>query len=285
MVDVCGDFVALGDYMGTKIYVLNSEGFKGEIETTLAVQRFCVAGNGNVAVVLEEDDVTWVKLFNVNGEDIANDRTTMAKSGYPISIDISEDGILLSVSYLYIDSGEISSSVAYYNFGSVGQNEIDNLVSGYNYPDEVITYTGFMNNDTSFALGSSHLEIFKGDQKPENVADIELDDEVSGVFYGKNNIGLVYATGTLDAPYEVDVYDKDGQLVLSQPFDLEYTDIVFNKDLVIIYNSSECVIYNLEGVQKYKGLFKNSILDLISTSTKTKYLLVSGGKTDEIQLR
>ena len=29
-------------------------------------------------MVVEEEEITWVKLFNKNGELIANDRTTMA---------------------------------------------------------------------------------------------------------------------------------------------------------------------------------------------------------------
>lgn len=168
MVDICGDYIALGDYRGTKIYILNSEGLKGEIDTTLPIQRFCVAGNGNVAVVLEEDEVTWVRLYNREGENVANDRTTMSKSGYPITMDISEDGIILNISYLYVGNGKVSSSVAFYNFGSVGQNEIDNLVSGYNYDDEAITYVQFMNQNTAFAVGNSRFEIYSGNQKPEN---------------------------------------------------------------------------------------------------------------------
>jgi len=285
MVDICGDYVALGDYKGTKIYVLDSSGLQGEIDTTLPVQSFCVSGNGNVATVLEEGTITWVKLFNKDGDNIANDRTTMAKSGYPINVAISEDGILLGVSYLYIDSGEISSSVAFYNFGEVGQNEIDNLVSGYDYAGTVIPYVEFMNSKTSFAIGDDKFEIFSGSQKPENVFELSLEDEVKSVFHNEDYIGLVYTEGTSEAAYRLDVYNTSGTLCLSKQFDLEYSDIIFNKDMVIIYNSNDCVIYNMQGVEKYEGTFKNSVLTMIPTGSITKYLLVSGSKTEEIQLK
>ncbi len=285
MADVCGDYVALGDYKGTKIFVMNSSGLQGEIETTLPVQTFCVAGNGNVAAVLEEGDITWVKLFNQDGENIANDRTTMAKSGYPINVAISNDGIMLGVSYLYIDSGEISSSVAYYNFGDVGQNEIDNLVSGYNYTDTVIPYVKFMNSKTAFAVGDNKFEIYSGNQKPENIFELTFEDEVKSVFNNEDYIGLVYTEGTNEAAYRLEVYDSSGTLCLNKQFDLEYSDIVLSKDLVIIYNSKECVIYNMQGVEKYNGTFRTSVLTLIPTGSKTKYLLVSGSETEEIQLK
>jgi len=286
MVDTCGDFVALGDYKGTKIYILNSEGIQGQIDTTLPVQRFCVSANGNVAVVLEEDQITWVRLYNKDGENVASDRTTMKKSGFPLSMDISDDGILLNISYLYVGNGEISSSVAFYNFGSVGQNEIDNLVSVYNYDDETVTYLQFMNSNTSFSIGNKRFAIYKGDQRPERVYDETLTEEVESVFYGENYIGLVYKIVSDKTPYRIDVYNTSGNIVLSKEFAIDYTDVLFNKDLVIIYNSNECVIYDTNGIEKYNSLFKNSIITMVPNGKmKTKYLLVSGSKTDAIELK
>lgn len=285
MVDVCGDYVALGDYKGTKIYILNSEGLQGQIDTTLPVQRFCVAANGNTAVVLEEDEITWVKLYNKDGENVASDRTTMKKSGFPLSMDISESGILLNISYLYIDSGKISSSVAFYNFGSVGQNEIDNLVSGYNYDDETVTYVQFMSQNSSFAIGNKTLSIYKGDQRPERIFEKNLEDEVISVFNNDNYIGLVYKVTSDSTPYRIDVYNTSGEQVLSKEFKIDYSDIMFNKDLIIIYNANECAIYDINGVEKYNGLFKNSIITMVPCNNKTKYLFVSGSRTDEIQLK
>lgn len=285
MVDICGDYVALGDYQGTKIYIMNAEGSQGQIDTTLPVQRFSIAGNGNIAVVLEENDITWVKLYNKDGELVASDRTTMKKSGFPLSMDISENGIMLNISYLYIDSGKISSSVAFYNFGSVGQNEIDNLVSGYNYDDETITYVQFMNANTAFALGNKTFSIFKGDQRPERTFEVALDDEISSVFNNEDYLGFVYKETSDEKPFRIDVYNTNGDRILSKPFAIEYSDILFNKDLIIIYNANECVIYDTKGVEKYNGLFKNSIITMVPNGNKTRYLFVSGSRTDDIQLK
>lgn len=285
MVDICGDYVALGDYKGTKIYIMNSEGLQGQIDTTLPVQRFSIAGNGNIAVVLEEDDITWVKLFNKDGETVASDRTTMKKSGFPLSMDISENGIMLNISYIYIDSGKISSSVAFYNFGSVGQNEIDNLVSGYNYDDETITYVQFMNSSTAFSLGNKTFSIYKGDQRPERTFEVAVEDEIVSVFNNENYIGLVHKQTSDLEPYRIDVYNTNGDLILAKPFAIDYSDILFNKNLIIIYNANECVIYDTNGVEKYNGLFKNSIITMVPNGNISKYLFVSGSRTDEIQLK
>ena len=83
----------------------------------------------------------------------------------------------------------------------------------------------------------------------------------------------------------MDVYNTSGEVVLSKPFALDYTDILFNKDFIIIYNANEMVIYDTKGNEKYKGLFKNSIVTMVPKGNKTKYLFVSGSRTDEIQLK
>lgn len=285
MVDICKDYVAIGDYKGTKIYVMNSEGIQGEIDTTLPVQKFCVSGTGNVAAVLEEGEITWIKLFNKDGQNIANDRTSMAKSGYPISVSLSEDGIMMGVSYLFIDSGIISSSVAFYNFGSVGQNEIDNLVSGYNYSETIMTDVEFINEKTAFAIGDDRFEIYSGNQKPEKIFELELENQVKSVYTSSDYIGLVYKQDKNENAYLIEVYDSQGNQTLSKEFEMDYNDIIFNKDLVVIYNNNECQIYNMQGVEKYKGTFRNAVLTVIPMSQKSKYLLISSNEMREIQLK
>lgn len=285
MIDVCGDYAAIGDYKGTRIFVFNSNGMQGEIDTTLPVQNFCVSGTGNVATVLEENEITWVKLFNKTGDLIANDRTTMAKSGYPVRVAISDDGILLGVSYIRIDTGKLSSSVAFYNFGSVGQNEIDNLVSGYDYPESIISEVAFMNENTSFAVGDDRLEIFSGAQKPEKITEVPIEDEINGVYYGDNYVGLVFLDATSDATYRLEVYDKTGALDQTYRFDLDYKDVLFNKDQVVVYNSDECIIFNRNGEERFHSSFHHSIITMIPTAVQSKYLLVSGTTMEEIQLQ
>ncbi|MCR5734943.1 MAG: DUF5711 family protein [Lachnospiraceae bacterium] len=286
MISICRDHVAIGDYKGTKIYVMDSKGKQGEIETTLPLQNFCVSDTGSVAAVLEENDITWIRLFNVNGDMIASDRTTMSQSGYPVDIALSPNGAVLAVSYLVIDQGNLTTSVAFYNFGDVGQNEIDNLVSGYNYKDTVISYINFMNDKTAYAVGDNKFVVYKGSQKPESIFELDLkEEEIKSVFNNENYIGLVFIEGTSEAAYRLDVYNTQGELVYSKKFNLEYTDIVLSGEMAVIYNSSECLMYSFEDMEKYNGNFKSSVIEVVPTSSSTKFLLVSGTKTEEVQLK
>ena len=285
IVDVCKDYVAIGDYMGTTIYVYNSTGLQGTIDTSTPLKRFCVSGNGNVAVVLEDNEVTWVKLFDANGTNVASDRTTMSKSGYPVCIDISEDGILLAVSYLFVDSGVLSTSVAFYNFGAVGQNEVDNLVSGYNYSETVVSYVSFINPDTSIVVGDNMFSIFKGADKPESVFEKDIDREILSVFHSENMIVLVFEGEEGEQKYVAEVYDDTGDLISTQGFDIEYSNMSLYKDLLIIYNSDECQIYNTSGLKKFDGRFRDSAVTILPEDSKTKYLVVHSDGMEEIKLK
>lgn len=285
IVDICNDYVAIGDYMGTTIYVYNSTGLQGTIDTSTPLKRFCVSGNGNVAVVLEDDEVTWVKLYDVNGVNVASDRTTMSKSGYPVCIDISEDGILLAVSYLFVDSGVLSTSVAFYNFGAVGQNEVDNLVSGYNYGGTVVSYVGFINQDTSVAVGDNKLSIFKGADKPESVFEKDIDKEILSVFCDENMIVLVFEGEEGEQKYVAEVYNDKGELITSQGFDLDYSNMSLYGDLLIIYNTEECQIYNTSGLKKFDGRFGSSAISILPEDSKTRYLVVYSDGMEEIKLK
>ncbi len=285
IVDICGDYVAIGDYMGTTVYIYNSSGLQGTIDTSTPLKRFCVSGIGSVAVVLEDGEVTWVKLYDVNGTNIASDRTTMSKSGYPVCIDLSEDGILLAISYLFVDSGVLSSSVAYYNFGAVGQNEVDNLVSGYNYSGTVVSYVGFMNADTSFAVGDNKLTIFKGADKPESIFEKDIEKEVLSVFNNESMIALVFEDEDGANKYVAEVYDDKGNLVTTQGFDMDYSSMSLYRDLLVIYNSEACQIYNTSGLMKFDGRFDKSAIAVIPEAAGSRFLILSSDGMEEIKLK
>lgn len=285
MVATCKDSVAICDYQGNMIYVINETGEQGIIKTKLPITNISVSQQGVVAAVLEDGDVTRIYLFSKEGEELINIRCTMSQNGYPVDISLSDDGIKLGVSYMRIEKGELKSSVAFYNFGDVGQNEIDNYASGYDYIDTVIPRLEFINSSTAFALGDNRFNVYKGSQKPTSAFEVILNEEVQSVFYGNRSVGLVFRTGEGDNKYRIDVYNEDGILSLSQKFDIDYTDIILKDDLIIIYNDSRCVIYNMSGVEKFNGDLLDSVLLLVPTEQKSKYILVNRDIVQTIRLK
>ena len=285
IVDVCQNVAAIGDYNGRTIYVMNTTGVMGSITTNRPVRDFCVASNGVVAAVLDDTDTTWIYLYDSQGKELVYFRTTMKDSGYPVNVAISPSGELVCVSYLFVDSGQMKSSVAFYNFGAVGKNNVNNYVSGYDYSNSVVPLVRFLDNGTVFGVSDDRIMFFGGSQKPVSVAEKLLEDNVQGVYYGDEYIGLVFNSTQSDSRYRLDVYHKSGELRQTIEFKIDFKDILFHEDQIIIYNESECCIYNSSGAEKYSGNFSKTVLLLIPQSSIRRYMVVTPDSIDTIELK
>ena len=285
MVEVNGECVAVADRNGRVIYIFDKNGKTGEISVNSPVQRICLSEGGVVAAVLDDVTTTPIYLFYKDGTQISYFRTTMSRSGYPFAIGISENGRLVGVSYLYVDNGQMTSKVAFYNFGDVGRNETDNLVSGYDYQGRLVPYISFLDNGTAFAVSNDGLMLYEGSERPTNVANVVLNDEVRAVYHGSNAVGLVYYDKSGAGRYRMDIYDKKGNLYSNISFDTEYDDIFFTGENVIIYNATSCLIYTMKGKLRYEGSFEDKVLLMIPTSYSTRYQLVTENGIRLIQLR
>ncbi len=285
IVDVCNNVAAIGDYNGRTIYVMNTSGVMGSITTNRPVRDFCVANNGVVAVILDDTDATWIYLYDSQGKELVYFRTTMKDSGYPVNVSISPSGELACVSYLFVDSGQVKSSVAFYNFGAVGKNNVNNFVGGYDYLNAIVPFTNFLDDKSVFGVSDDRIMFFSGVQKPVNVAETLFSEDVQGVYYGDEYVGLVFNSTQSTSRYRLDVYHKSGELRQSIEFDIDFRDILFHEDQIIIYNESECQIYNSSGAEKYSGNFSKTALLLIPQSSARRYMVVTPDSIDTIELK
>lgn len=288
IISVCGDVAAIGDYNGRTIYVVNSTGQMGTVKTNLPIRDIEVSQSGVVAVVLDDSDVTRILLYNGNSDtetSIVDIKASMDKSGYPVNLSLSPNGKLLAISYLYVDDGEMKSTVAFFNFGEVGKNESDNYVSGYDYLNTIVPYVQFMNDRAAFAVSDDRIIFFEGAEKPSNTATGLVSEEVQSVYYNEDYVGLVFRDQTGASIYRLDVYNASGSKVCSQFFDIEYTDVVFHKDQIIIYNDMDCRICNIKGVDKFSGEFEKPVSLLIPTSSTYKYTVVTSSSIDTMELK
>lgn len=288
LISISGQTAAIGDYNGRSIYVMDKSGEKGTINTNLPIRNFCVSANGVVAAILDDSNLVRINIYNGNGnteETIATGTASMDKSGYPLSIALTPNGKIMAVSYLYVDSGNMKSSVAFYNFGEVGKNETDNYVSGYDYLNTVIPYVRFMDNDSAFAVSDDRIVFFSGGERPTNIASNLLEEEIQSIYYNENYVGLVFNNQSGESAYRLDVYNSSGSKIGSQFFDIEYTDIVFSKDQIIIYSDTECQISNIKGVDKFIGNFEKSTSLLIPTGSVYRYVAVTADSVDTIELK
>lgn len=284
LVEVNGSAVAVGDYNGNIIYVLNEKGKVAEINTNLPIQDLCISKTGIVAAVLKDSKLTRLNLYNIKGEEVVKSECRMNQNGYPLAVALSDNGEVMQVSYLYVDSGSLKSSVAFYNFSGVGQNSIDRLVSGNEYADTILPYIGFLGKDAAFAVGNSRISFYAGEEKPVSVAEKLLSEEIQAVYKGEEYVGLVFIDTTGAALYRLDIYDKKGKMICTQSIDIDYQNILIQKNTVVVYSNTECVMYNLSGREKYRGIFGKSVSLIISSTKRNRYILVSSDSIDIIEM-
>lgn len=284
-VATCQNVTAIGDYNGRNIYVQNTEKQLGQISVTMPIRELAVSATGRVTAILADTDVTWINTYNAEGEQLYKGQTYMYDGGYPVSISLSPDGHLLAVSYVYVDAGIIKTNIAFYNFGDVGENQNDHIVSGYTYQDLLVPYMQFINDNTAFAVGDSRLMIYTGDQKPVIAAEYLYDKEIQSVYYSDKYIGLVFMSDETESQYKMDVYNMNAEKVNSFYFDIDYTNIFFEQDTIVIYNETECMITTLSGIEKYNGTFSKTVRLMLPTGTAYKYTLVTDTSIDTIQLK
>ncbi len=285
IVGVTSNSIAISDYNGRSIYVMNSEKILGTVSTHMPVKNVAVSESGIVAAVMEDGSTTWIYVYDAKGNVLVFFKTKMNNSGYPIAIALSPDAMLMAVSYLYVDSGVMRSSVAFYNFGEVGQNELHNYVSGFNYTDSVVPYLKFINSETIVAVADDRIMFYKGSQKPAVLGETLLNREILGIYESKEYVGLVFENNEGETKYCMELYNMEGEKKDTLEFDCEYTDILITEKSIVVYNKNEWNVYTISGRTKFSGIYEQSIQKIVATDTIEKYLIVTDETLEKVVLK
>ena len=133
-----GDSFAVADNGGNNILVFSEDGLKGEIETTMPIEKIALSDQGIVSAILKNESSPKIMSYDATGNILVEQQITMSSLGYPAALDLSDDGKMLAVSYLYTEGTSLKSRVIYYNFGEEGQEKTDNQVTSDVYEDTVM---------------------------------------------------------------------------------------------------------------------------------------------------
>lgn len=280
-----GDVVAIGDYNGREVYILNQEKKLGEVNTTMPIRGIAVSQSGRVAVAVADTRITSINIYDADGTWRFEIKTTMNQSGYPTAFSLSPNGELLGLSCIYVDSGVIKSRVAFYNFGTVGEGKSDYYVNGYTYPDTVIPTIRFMNNGMAYALGDDRLVFYSGTQIPEAAGTYLYEEEVQSVYSDENYVGVLFRNSSTEEQHLLQVYRSSGDRVGEYLFNLDFEHLFFGQDNFVAYNEQECLIRTFGGVDKYQGEFTKAARVMIPQGNSYRYLILTNDSIDIIQLK
>ena len=283
MLDVNNKSVAVADKDGNDILIFQEEGLKGEVHTTMPVERISVSEQGIVSAILKNESAMKIMCYDIKGNVLVEHKTTLAGTGYPIDIALSADGNLMQVLYLYTQKGQIVSRLHYYNFGDAGEGKTDHQVTAENYKDTILASGFFMNAETSAVVGDNRVVIYEGKDTPEQVANIKLDKEIKNVFHSEKYVGLILKNQGKSG-YELRLYDKTGKVVLSKDFKGDYKHVKICNNQVIMYDGKNCNIYMKNGIQKFKGETDSNILEIFPVEGVNRYIIMSANGMEKVRL-
>ncbi len=290
--DVCGKYAAIADLSGNDVYIFDEE---GKVSSTSMPYNICdvsVASQGEFAVILEGEKVNYINIYDKNGDQISEIQTTINQSGYPMDVDLSNDGEKLFSTYLYIDGANIKNGLAAYNFGPVGVNEnADRLMAGYQLEDTIVPKVEFMDNNTICAFGDNQIIIYSMKEKPSEKTKISFEEEIKSIFFNQQYIGVVVENneesndGEKRAPYVMELYNTNGRKVMSRKIDFSYENVRMTDKEILFAGGNQCKIYNIKGGLKFDYTFGKNIVDIIPTGYSRRYIVLYDNDSEVIRLK
>lgn len=285
VVDICGDYIVMAERNSNEIFLFDKGGNQSNIVASYPIVSVEVSRQGVVAATLDDGNVNYIEMTDKEGTRIASGQTVITGDGYPVDISIANDGTRLVSSYLAVSNGSTQSKVVFYNFSSVGQNEIDRIVGGFNqYKTTLVPDVEFINNTTAVAFGDNMFSIYHIDEKPELTYEEEFNDKIDMVFHSSKYIGFIFESNDSSYSQVLKVYNTSGKKVFSKTLDFKFNNISFVGKNVVMNDESTCRMYSFSGTERFNTTFDKNIVKLVPIKDN-KFVIISDSDIEEIELK
>ncbi len=285
-IEICGEYLAVYDAGGTEVFVLTESGLQKNIEISSPIQAVCVANQGTLAVLMKEDDKSQVKLFDIKGNELANGIFYNKKGGFPVDIALSYDATKLAVDMVDVSKGNVSTTISFYNFGSVGQSEIDNIVGTYTFDDLFVPEINYVSNSKMIGMGTGKMLVFDGAQKPELSQEIVIEQEILSYFHNDSYVGIVYDAVEEEKYCHVKVMDFRGRIIMENDISIVYDEIEFlSNDEICVRSGSECEIFTTHSIKKFAYTFDKELYKILAGDNGDSYTFIFKDTIEEVKLK
>lgn len=285
-VTICEDYVAIYDRGGIDVYILSKTNTIKHLEMGNPISTVSISSGGTIAVLMKDTSTSYVEVYNKAGDKLVHGGFPREEGTYPVDIALSQDAKKFAVSMLDISEGNLKSIINFYNFGSVGKNEIDNKVGEFVYEDMMIPEIEFVTNNRMIALADKEIMIFEGAEKPDLSEEIIPESEIRSAFYNDKYVGIVTENDAEKEGYHITLYNSKGRSSVDVDTKIEYTDIYFlNNGEFCVTDGIEVEIYTSHSIKKFKYEFDRKLLRILSQGKGSEYVFVFEDATEEVRLR
>ncbi len=287
--DTCSSYVIIYDKTGTGIRLMNrSDGEVVSITTNLPIVKAQVAKNGSIAVLMQDGDVGYFRLYNLKGEVIAGGEAHLNNTGYPVDISLSEDGENMAVAYLDLNDGDVKTTLNFYNFGSEGSDADNHIIASYSYSNMVITQVDYLTNDRLVAFGDSEIILFNQTSSPKVMKEIFPGEQMKSIFHDNGYFGYIVDVTDSEGKSmtEIHCYNTNGLKRYTATTDFYYQNLsVDSKGEVVLINDNEVAVYNNYGVEKYHDTLESNVYTVIPMEGSRNYIIIRNGYLEQVKIR
>ncbi len=277
---VSDPYVAVGDIGANTIYIFNEYGQLGRINTDVPIQEIRISAQGVIAAVLSDSATNYINLYDKQGNVLGSIKASLQNTGYPLAIALSSDATRLLASYLCMDGSTVKTRVISYNFSDTqSKHVIDTLELEELYPK-----IEFLENNKAVMFGEKSFVLYNTDTK-EITAQQTFENEIASVFCSDQKIGFIFKASDENGQYYMEIYNKAGRKNSSVYFDFDYEGINVYDDEVILYNSQEMAVYQMNGRLKFTSTLNTSVTNIMASWESGMYWLVDDQSLREIHIK
>lgn len=287
-VNICEEYLVVYDKKGTEVDIFSKEGFVNTIKMNTPIMEAQIAGQGIVAVLMQEGNTSFIQMFNTDGSPLVSGEIHPENGGYPISLALSSDAKRMMISMINLNDGNVNTVINFYDFSSAGKSEVDNIVASYNYLGMIIPEVEFLKGDKAVAFGDKEIIIYNNNTKATVEKEILVQEEMKSILYNESYIGYISETPNDKGEIEnqITVYNLYGFRSLSKHFTDKYEKIsLMSNNEILLKNGGDVAIYNLQGFKKFAYSFGENIYQMIPGTTMHRYYLIEENETKEIHLK
>lgn len=281
-------YAVLGDKGENNLILFNKKGKVKELTLKYPLIQATVSDQGIMEVVLEGTSSNYIQVYTKNGELIADMRSSVDETGYPVTAAISPDGTQLAVSYYSISGAGSKTSVVFYDFSRQLQSDDVTLKGGFDYEDTLIPKLSFVDKSTVAAFGSKATYFYNIEDTPKVDKEIKFTKDIESIFENDKYIG--YILDNSDEPeggkYILQVYNKKGSKKLERKLDMNYDSVVMWGKEIIAVRESECTILNVKGNILFQGELDGDVIESIMPAKGWRtYHVIFRDKVVEMKLQ
>ena len=286
--DVGKNYVALYDRGGTTVYIMNNAGKKGTVTTSRPILTACIADNGSVAALMNQQGVSYLEIRDIDGELIASGQLHAENTGIPVDIAFSRDGSRLAVSSVSFKSGSLQTVISFYDFTSSGRDRQDNLVGTYSFTNMVMPQIKYMSGGNLVAFGDGEIAIFNDSFEPKLKKEIFPEGSIDSIFYNGENFGYIGPeVGDEGVTMKkLKVFSESGWQKLDKAIEDSYTTVyMLTNDDIVLTTDKTAVIHSISGIKKFEHEFESNINKILSDGGRKDYIFILGGSINKVRLR